>query len=44
MTVSIKHCNAKCRKLCNRARVSGSDLDVTRYKDYRNALNRVKKF
>ena len=42
MTVGIKRSNRKCRLLCNKARCSGLMSDQQLYKDYRNALNRIK--
>ena len=34
--------NINCRKLCNRARLSGLEIDFQRYKKYQNTLNRLK--
>ena len=42
LTVQLKHYNQKCRKLCNKARVSGSVKDHEYYKQYHNTLNRLK--
>ena len=42
LTVGIKKCNSKSRHLCNKARNSGVETDLIRYKNYRNSLNRIK--
>ena len=42
MTVSIKKYNAKCCRLCNKAHLTGSLNDITKYKQYRNTLNKIK--
>ena len=42
LTVQLKKYNAKCRKLCNKARISGTASDHEHYKQYRNILNRLK--
>ena len=42
LTVKLKIYNQKCRKLCNRARASGSETDHKRYRQYRNVLNQIK--
>ena len=44
MTVKIRNYNARCRKLCNKARISGKESDFRKYKQYRNILNRLKVF
>ena len=43
LTVSLKKCNVKCRKLCDKARLSGQESDHKRYKEYRNLLNKIKR-
>ena len=43
LTVQIQKYNSKCRKLCNKARLSGNQSDFSRYKQYHNILNRIKK-
>ena len=42
LTVSIKKCNQKCRKLCAKAKRTGLPTDHDTYVGYRNALRRVK--
>ena len=42
MTVQLKKFNCKCRKLCEKARISGKESDFERYRNYRKVLNRVK--
>ena len=42
LTVQLKKYNVKCRKLCDKARSTGRLEDETRYKRYRNTLNRLK--
>ena len=42
MTVSIKRANAKARTLCKKAKETGLQKDIDRYKLYRNMLNRIK--
>ena len=42
MTLSIKKCNQKSRKLCKLAKNSKLRKDYDRFKQYRNALNRIK--
>ena len=42
MTVKIKRYNMKCRRLCNKAQISGKTDDYHNYKRYRNTLNRIK--
>ena len=42
LTVKLKRYNQKCRKLCNKARVSGLEIDFIKYKQYHNTLNRLK--
>ena len=44
MTVKIRKYNARCRKLCNKARISGKESDFRKYKQYRNILNKLKVF
>ena len=44
LTVSMMKCNKKSRKLCNKARQTGSDADHSKYKNYRNALNKIKMY
>ena len=41
-TLGIKRANAKARKLCKKAKISGLKKDYDRYHDYRNSLNRIK--
>ena len=41
LTVSIKKCNLKCKKLCNKAKQTGVLADLENYKCYRNSLNRI---
>ena len=42
LTVSMKRCNQKCRKLCDKARRTSLEIDHIKYKKYRNVLNRIK--
>ena len=42
VTVNLKKCDNKCRKLCNKARRTKSKIDHDYYKCYRNTLNRLK--
>ena len=42
LTVKIQKYNQKCRKLCDRARTSKDPAKFNKYKEYRNALNRIK--
>ena len=44
MTVKIKRFNQKCRKLCNKAHLSGLKKDIIAYKQYRSILNKIKNF
>ena len=44
ISVSIKRCNRKSRHLCKKAKQSGLEEDLVKYKTYRNTLNRVKLF
>ena len=32
LTVNIEKCNRKCQKLCNKAKMSGDNVDYVRYK------------
>ena len=43
LTVNILKCNRKCRRLCNKAK-SGGLSDQTKYKMYRNTLNKIKSY
>ena len=42
LTVSIKKCNQKSRKLNKKANNSGLESDYRKYKEYRNVLNKIK--
>ena len=42
LTVELMKYNAKCRKLCKKARESRKESDFAKYKQYRNTLNRLK--
>ena len=42
LTVQLRKYNTKCRKLCKKARNSGSDDDTSKYRMYRNTLVRLK--
>ena len=44
LSVTIKRCNQKSRKLCNRAKMSGLKADQQKYVVYRNVLNRIKQY
>ena len=44
MNVRLKRYNAKCHKLCNKARLSGKEIDHVKYKLYCNTLRRVKAY
>ena len=41
-TASLTKCNKKCRKLCMKAKQTGSESDLNRYRNYRKVLNRIK--
>ena len=42
LTVSIKHCNQKCHKLCSSAKALSLEAGHIKYQTYRNVLNKIK--
>ena len=42
VTVKLKKYDSKCRRLCNKARITGVVSDFEKYRLYRKTLNRLK--